>query len=310
MRDKFFEQKSKQKDAVENFKKPENEEQQIIFDSISESIGHQNFGIDTNIYEAGIDSLGCVMLLSNLYEKLGMSISLQELSEHPTIEQLEEFAKIKKEKMIDYSVRETYPLIGIQKYFGYILRGNTTGNLPFLFKLDKSVDLDRLKKSIEKLFDVHPELKNIIQTGSTGALENFRNDDREIDIPIITVSDEEWDELKGGLITPYMFGENDPIYHSAIYVTDSDNYLFFDLAHIAGDGVSMNIIFEDINAIYLGKEVKKQTYTMYEYILDEEERKTKGKREECIKYFSKQTENLRIRKSILNRCYSWRFNRS
>ncbi len=301
MRDKFFEQKSKNKEEVQNYKKPENDTQQIIFDSIAESIGHQNFGIDSNIYEAGIDSLGCVMLLSNLYEKLDMSISLEELSEHPTIEQLEEFAKIKKESMIDYSVRETYPLIGIQKYFGYILRGNTTGNLPFLFKLDKSVDLDRLKKSIEQVFEVHPELKNIIQPGSTGALENFRDDNREIDIQIVKVSDDEWRGIQGNLITPYMFGANDPIYHAAIYVTDSDNYLFFDLAHIAGDGMSMNIIFEDINAIYTGKEVKKQTYTMYEYILDEEERKAKGKREECIKYFSKQTENLKIRKSILNR---------
>lgn len=301
MREKYFEQKAKQKEVVQNFRKPENEMQQIIFDSVAMSLGHQHFGIDSDLYEAGIDSLGCVMLLSNLYDKLKLSISLQELSENPTVEKLEQFAQIKKEEMVDYTIRETYPLIGIQKYFGYILRGNTTSNLPFLFKLDKSIDLDRLKKAVEQVFDVHPEMKNIIQPNKDGVLENFRNDDREIDIPIIHLTDAEWEETKGNLIIPFMYTANEPIYHSAIYVTESDNYFFFDLAHIGGDGMSMNIIFEDINALYQGKEVKKQTYTMYEYILDEQERRTRGKREEDIAYFSKQTENLKIRKSILNR---------
>ncbi len=300
-RETYFEQKAKQKDVEESLKKPENEIQQIIFDSVAESLGHQHFGIDSDLYEAGIDSLGCVMLLSNLYEKLKLSISLQELSENATVEKLEQFAQTKKEAMIDYSVRETYPLIGIQKYFGYILRGNTTSNLPFLFKLDKSVDLDRLKKAVEQVFEVHPELKNIIQPNSTGMLENFRNDEREIDIPIIKLTDEEWAEKRGTLIQPFMYTPNEPIFHSAIYVTDSENYFFFDLAHISGDGMSMNIIFEDINALYKGEEVKKQSYTLYEYVLDEQERRAKGKREEDISYFSKQTENLKIRKSILNK---------
>lgn len=301
IREKYFEQKAKQKEVTENFKKPENEMQQIIFDSVAESLGHQHFGIDSDLYEAGIDSLGCVMLLSNLYDRLKLSISLQELSENPTVEKLEQFAQIKKEEMVDYSIRETYPLIGIQKYFGYILRGNTTSNLPFLFKLDKSVNLDRLKKAVEQVFEVHPELKNIIQPNSQGILENFRNDEREIDIPIIRLTDVEWAEKKGELIRPFMFTPNEPIYHAAIYVTESEYYFFFDLAHISGDGMSMNIIFEDINAFYKGEEVKKQSYTLYEYVLDEQERRARGKREEDINYFSKQTENLKIRKSILNR---------
>lgn len=301
IRDKFFEQKAKEKETVQSFKKPENDMQQVIFDSVAESLGHQNFGIDTDLYEAGIDSFGCVLLLSNLYEKLKLSISLQELSENATVEKLEKFAAVKKESQVDYSVRETYPLIGIQKYFGYILRGNTTANLPFLFKLHKSVDLDRLKKAAQDVFEVHPEMKVIIQPGSTGMLENFRNDNREINIPIIKLSDAEWEETRKNLIQPLMYAEGEAVFHSAIYVTDSDNYFFFDLGHITGDGMSMNIIFEDINALYKGEEVKKQDYTMYEYILDEQERIRLGKRQEYIDNFSKLTENLKIKKSILNK---------
>ena len=32
-------------------------------------------------------------------------------------------------------------------------------------------------------------------------------------------------------------------------MTESANYLFLDIAHIMGDGMTMNVLFEDINAI-------------------------------------------------------------
>ncbi len=300
IRDKFFEQKRKKKEEKKVFKKPENDMQQVIFDSVAESLGHGEFGIDTDFYEAGLDSLGCVLLLSGLYEKLKLSITLAELSANATVEKLEKFAMKKKETAVDYSLRETYPLIGIQKYFGYILRGNTTSNLPFLFKLDKSVDLKKLKKATEDVFEVHPEMKNIIQPGN-GMLENFRNDKRKITIPIIKLSDAEWEETRKGLIQPFMYTEGESVFHAAIYKTGSGNYFFFDLGHIMGDGMSMNIIFEDINALYLGKKLEKQSYTMYEYILDDQERIRLGKRQEYIENFKKMMENLKIKKSIMNR---------
>ena len=301
IREKYFEQKAKQKEVKSDFKKPETERQKIIFESVAGSLGHHNFGIDTDLFEAGIDSLGCVMLLSDFYEKLQISISLQELSEHPTIEALDSFATEKQASQVDYSVREVYPLTGTQTYFGYILRGNTTSNLPFLFKLDASVDLEKLQAAVEQVFEVHPEIKAVIQATENGALACFRDDAKEIHIPIIEMSDAEWDDTKGQLIQPFMYTENEPLFHAGIYKTECSAYLFFDLAHIMGDGMSINILFEDINAIYNGKAPQKQSYTMYEYALDEMDRKQRGVREECIAYFQKQTENLKIKRSILAR---------
>lgn len=299
IREKYFEQKAKQKEVKVDLKKPETKRQQIMFECAAESLGHHNFGIDTNLFEAGIDSLGCVMLLSGLYEKLQISISLQELSEHPSIEELDAFAAEKQVSQVDYSVREVYPLTGTQTYFGYILRGNTTSNLPFLFQLDESVDIQRLKAAVEQVFEIHPEMKAVIQPTENGALAMFRKDEKEIEIPIIEISDKEWESAREQLIQPFMYTENEPLFHAGIYKTDSNTYLFFDLAHIIGDGMSVNILFEDINAIYQGDIPQKQNYTLYEYVLDEMDRRQRGVREECIAYFQKQTENLKIRRSIL-----------
>ena len=49
---------------------PENELQNQIYDCIAAVLGHRRFGIDTELYEAGLDSLGSVLLLTDLYQIL------------------------------------------------------------------------------------------------------------------------------------------------------------------------------------------------------------------------------------------------
>ena len=304
IRGKYFEQKKKEQEEEAAFRKPESKLQEEIYQSVAECLGHQRFGIDTDLYQAGLDSLGSVLLLTELFERFKISITLKELSENATVEKLEQFAENQKENQLTYTKKEIYPLTSLQMYFGYVLRGNSTSNLPFLFQLDDSVDLARLKWATEEVFEIHVELKDVIQEHE-GVLKNFRDDDRKIDIPIITLTDKEWEETRKGLIQPFLHRENEPLYHAGIYQTESANYFFFDLAHIIGDGMSMNILFEDRNALYKGEKFEKQNYSYYEYILDQLHKDEQGEKVENVKYCLGLTHNMKIRKTILLRkdCY-------
>lgn len=276
IRDKNLVRDKKLKVAKE-YKKPSTPMQEKIYTLASNIIGNSEFGVDTSFYEAGLDSLGSVLFITDLYDEMKLTITLDELMENATVEKLEIFASIAKENTVDYTKREEYPLTNLQMYFAYVMRGNTTANLPFLFKLGKNVDLNRMKASIEKLMDVHPELKCIIQFNGKMFM-NYRDDNRVVDIPIIDVSDDEWMTVKKDLIKPFMYGQGDPLYHIGIYKTESANYLFFDIAHIMGDGMTMNVLFEDLNRIYAGEEVKKSDYTFFEFILDEKDKDARGLR--------------------------------
>ena len=202
-------------------------------------------------------------------------------------------------------MRQVYPLTNLQLYFAYVMRGNTTANLPFLYKLDERTDLRRLKFAVEQLFEVHPELKAIIQMAE-GRYQIFRDDKRKIDIPIVRLSEVQWEETRKGLLYPYLYGEGENLFHIGIYETDSANYFFFDIAHIMGDGMTMNVLFEDLNQLYLGKAVEPETYTFYEYILDEKDRDARGLRTKNEAYFRGLMKDFKVRKSILTRkdCYS------
>ena len=301
IRSRYFSQKKAQEEKEAAFRQPETKRQKELADLIAASLGHRRFGIDTNLYEAGLDSLGSVMLLSDLASQLHLNLTLDTLMSHPTILQLEALlGAVQNQPAVDYSPRPVYPLTNLQIYFAYVMRGNTTANLPFLFRLDPSVDLARLKEAVVALFDLHPGLKSIIQLDN-GAYKNFRDDSRAVSISIETLTDSQWEELRPSLLKPYYYGDNEPLYHIGIYQTDSANYLFFDIAHIVGDGMTMNILFEDLNALYLGQPVEKESYTLYEYVLDEKNREARGLRERDIAYFQGLMKDFRIRKSILNR---------
>lgn len=301
IRNQYFTKKKEEKEQEAQVRRPENELQEKLYTCVSNVLGHSRFGIDTELYEAGLDSMGSVLLLTDLYNDLKISITLDELMGHASILKLEAVAKEKEgQGRTDYSWRPKYPLTGVQMFFAYVMRGNTTANLPFFYRLDPRVDLRLLKRSVEQVFELHPELKDVIQFDQeTGAYMNFRDDWKEVNIPIHHLTDAQWEEEKNGLLRPYTYGPGEPLYHIALYQTETEKYFFMDVAHIMGDGMTMNVLFEDINALYAGKAAVPSEYTYYEYILDEKKRDEEGGREENIRYFTEQMKDLKIRRSIL-----------
>lgn len=303
IRNQYFTKKKEEKEQEAQVRRPENELQEKLYTCVSNVLGHSRFGIDTELYEAGLDSMGSVLLLTDLYNDLKISITLDELMGHASILKLEAVAKEKEgQGRTDYSWRPKYPLTGVQMFFAYVMRGNTTANLPFFYRLDPRVDLRLLKRSVEQVFELHPELKDVIQFDQeTGAYMNFRDDWKEVNIPIHHLTDAQWEEEKKGLLRPYTYGPGEPLYHIALYQTETEKYFFMDVAHIMGDGMTMNVLFEDINALYAGKAAVPSEYTYYEYILDEKKRDEEGGREENIRYFTEQMKDLKIRRSILTK---------
>lgn len=305
IRNQYLEGKKTEEQSEKNLRMPETELQKQIYECIAGVLGHRRFGIGTELYEAGLDSLGSVMLLTDLYQILKISMTLDDLVQHATVLKLEAFAKEGAGKnQVDYTVRPVYPLTNLQLYFAYVMRGNTTANLPFFYKLDERTDLRRLKFAAEQLFEVHPELKAIIQM-SEGCYQMFRDDKRKIEISVVKLGDAQWEETRKGLLYPYLYGEGENLFHIGIYQTDSANYFFFDIAHIIGDGMTMNVLLEDLNQLYLGKAVEPETYTFYEYILDEKDRDARGLRAKNEEYFRGLMKDFKVRKSILARkdCY-------
>lgn len=288
--------------ASEDMAIPTTEVQVKIHGVVSGILGHQDFGINTDLFSVGLDSLGCILILTELSVQMDFHAELDELMANATVEKLEALYITKKTAdKTDYSLRPVYPLTNTQKYMAYVMRGNTTSNIPCLYKLDERVNLDKLKAAVEGLFEVHPILKGTVEMYQDKGLALFRHDDWKIEIPVYTMSGDEWQATKNSLVRPYLYSKGEPLYHIGLYNVEGEKYLFMDIAHVISDGMSLGILLRNINKLYEGKEVKKETYTFYEYMLDDHFRTENGGRLSNELYFQRLMDGLQLDRTILNR---------
>ena len=243
--------------------KPENEVQQILFDCIAEVLGYTDFGITTDIYEAGLTSITAIKLNILISKAFDIVIKTSDIKNHPTIRMMEEFVKTAG-KESKREVQESYPLTNTQE--GIFIEctanmGSTIYNIPYLLKLDNKVDLDRLAEAIDSTVEAHPYLKTRLFMDDNGNVLQKRNDGLSYKTPILNGMN------RDTLVRPYMLF-NEQLFRFEIYRTCDGNYLFLDLHHIVADGTSLAIIINDINRAYSGEKLEPEGYTSYDLALD------------------------------------------
>ena len=135
--------------------------------------------------------------------------------------------------------------------------GSTIYNIPYLLKLDKKVDLDRLAKVIDSTVEAHPYLKTRLFMSDEGEVLQKRDDTLSYKTQIINGMNKET------LVRPYMLF-NEQLFRFELYRTCDGNYLFLDIHHIIADGTSLGIIINDINRAYSGEKLETEKYTSYD----------------------------------------------
>ena len=261
---------------------PSNDDEQKIYDILKEILGHSSFGVTTDIFEAGITSISSITLTVRLSKAFNKPINNQDLNEHSTVRDLALLVANKEEDKV-YDVLDEYPLTKTQEgiFIESIAKpGSTNYNIPLLFKIDKSIDLEKLKDSVIKTLKAHDYLLLTLAMDDDGNIKALRKES-EPKVDIIKA-----DKLdKESLVRPFEI-VGGVLYRVEIYETKSDNYLFLDFHHIICDGTSENIILNDINRAYADEELEKETFSGFELALEEMDKRNSKQYENAKSYYS------------------------
>ena len=271
---------------IEEVIAPQNEIQQKLFDCVAEVLGYTEFGITTDIYEAGLTSISAIKLNMLISKAFDIVIKTSDIKNHPTVEMLEGFVRTAG-KETKREVQENYPLTNTQE--GIFIEctanmGSTIYNIPYLLKLDKKVDLDKLAAAIDSTVEAHPYLKTRLFMDENGDVLQKRNDHLSYKTRIINEMN------RDTLVRPYMLF-NEQLFRFEIYRTCDGNYLFLDIHHIIADGTSLGIILNDINRAYSGGKLEKEEYTSYDLALDNREALKSDAYRNAEKYYQSVFEN-------------------
>ncbi|MEF9917179.1 MAG: amino acid adenylation domain-containing protein [Lachnospiraceae bacterium] len=244
---------------------PQTETQQKIFDLVKGVLGHEQFGITTDIYDAGLTSIGAVRLNVDLSDAFGKAIKIKDLKEHKTIKALEVFLLSSVgEENSTYEIQQDYPISKTQEGIFVESMANmdtTIYNIPILMKLSEEIELSRLQRALLCAIEAHPYIKTTMHMNENGDLIQKRNDKDKIEIPMIEGLDQEQ------LVHPFNI-MGDRLFRISIHKADA-NYLFMEFHHIICDGTSLSLFLQDVDRAYQGETVSPETYTGFEIALEE-----------------------------------------
>ena len=257
---------------------PRNETQQKIFDITAEVLGHSDFGITTDIYEAGLSSIGAVrlnVLLSNAFDA---PVRTSDLKENNTVEKLEQFFA-RAEGTEAFEILPDYPLTKTQEgiFVEAIAHPETTiYNIPVLIRLGGGIDENKLKTAVIQAINAHPYIKTRLFMDDDGNIRQRRMDgDFSFDENSIeAIAADDIESIKPQLTKPYnLLGGR---LFSVKLIKADGMYLFLDMHHIISDGASLSIILKDISKAYDGAELAVESYSSYEAALSEEKARASG----------------------------------
>ena len=171
----------------EDFVPPQNETQQKLFDLAAEVLEHSEFGIETDLYEAGLSSLGAIRLNVMISKAFNIPLSIRDIRDNPTIRALSGIVS-EGSGGESYEILPDYPLSGTQ--MGILIEtlshpDTVIYNIPSLFRLPAGIDTDRLARAIEAAINAHPYLKAALFANEDGEYRVRRNDDEKPLVEII-----------------------------------------------------------------------------------------------------------------------------
>ena len=252
---------------------PQTDMQQRIYDIAVEVLGSGDFGVNSELYSAGLTSLNSVGFCIRLSDAFGVNIQIRDLRDNDTIEKLESFIKtLAQQDSEEFEVYDEYAVTKTQEgiFFETLSHPDSpVYNVPVLLKLDDAIELPRLRKAIAAAVNAHPYMMTRMFIDQNGEIRQSRTCRTFSESEIEEVRCGSVEELIDGLVVPFDIQKEDLLRFKVI-TADSGNYLFYDIHHIVFDGGSKNIFLRDLSAAYNGDELEPEKYSGYEAALVEE----------------------------------------
>ena len=242
---------------LKQYEAPRNEVEEALVEIWSEVLGIENIGINHNFFEIGGHSLKATVLLSKIHKKLNKEIPLKELFKSPTIKGISEYLNEAQENIYSIikkaAIREYYEASSAQKRM-YILQqfdgSSTAYNMPAIFELQGSIDIERITQVFKELILRHEVLRTYFETIDGEIVQKivkdfeFNIEYKEVNEDIHLVIDK--------FIRSFDLGKA-PLFRVEMVKTQGQTYLLIDIHHIISDGVSMNILIKEFVSIYNGE---------------------------------------------------------
>jgi amino acid adenylation domain-containing protein len=218
-------------------------------------------GIRDNFFDKGGHSLRATRFRFLIAKELGKKLSLQEVFENPTIEQLaqllESRAPANATVYTPAPVMDAYPISAAQERLWVLTKfeaASVAYNMPAVYKVTGRLDVKKLQHAFELVIEQYEILRTIFAEKDGLPVQYILQPDevgfRVEEIELRTMKLEEalsW--LKATLQQPFDL-EKGPLLRCVLLHTNEIPLLVFNTHHIISDGWSLEILYKKLAAAY------------------------------------------------------------
>ena len=251
---------------------PRNEQEQKIWDIVSELLGTTAFGVETNLVTVGLSSIAAIRL-SAILSRNDIKLSTKDIMRTPVISTLAEKANgaetMEDTALTPHAIREWYPLSETQKGMYYDSITHPDALLYNIPSVSTFVDIDRerLINAVKAVFKAHPYL-NCRLREHDGEVMQYRDDTLPPIINEVTLDSRPDAAFFQNQLRPFNV-MNETLYRFTLYHYKNETSLLTDIHHLISDGSSNQVLAIDLKKAYDGQILEKEQYTAYDRAIDE-----------------------------------------
>lgn len=239
-----------------SYQKPQTETEKKLFGIVSELTQNTNFGITTDFFTIGLDSLNIIQISSKIIEEFNIEIAPSQLYKLLNIEKLAKFLDSNVSRK--YSIKHTenrseyYELSSAQKRIYYASKAsnnnlvyNICGGLLFNTILDKS----KTEEIFNSLIAKHSSFRTCFKI-IDGTPKQYILDTASINIDVVNTTNEEVQNIINKFPKAFDLEVAPLLRVKLYYINNEQTFLLIDSHHIILDGTSLQLLINEFCKMY------------------------------------------------------------
>ncbi|MCP1186774.1 non-ribosomal peptide synthetase [Paenibacillus sp. 1781tsa1] len=250
--------------AAKEWIPPRNETERQVVEVFQEILGVPSLGIHDNFFECGGHSLRAIRVMNLIESRVGIRLPLQAIFDHPTPEELSRLLIHKPEneyQSIPVAPQwEDYPMTPAQKRLFFIHEmdpSNTAYHMPGSIELNSSVDVPRLRHTLNQLIERHEILRTSFHLKDGEPVQRI-SPAVDIELEIVDRTTQAKDSKRSNdmlldFVRPFNVSRA-PLFRLRLVKWDETKHvLLFDMHHLISDGTTIHLITRDFSMLYNGE---------------------------------------------------------
>ena len=225
----------------------------------------------SNFFDMGADSLAIIRFVSEIYSKMNLKVSIQDIYTYPCISDLAKYVETlstssdeKKANIIKkHKEASSYPVSSAQRRIFYTVNMDSNSlayNTPFGIIFKKKPDIKKLEESIKIVLNSHDAFKTYFVLENNDVVQKLVS---KVDFSLKTCNYKN-DEF----VKPFNLGKA-PLIHIELNHFDHQYLLQFDIHHIICDGSSIAIFMKELCDLYNDREIKPSKIDYIDFAVSE-----------------------------------------